>query len=122
MHSNRILVSRFILTGFSQDKGARQFAFEHIGTDHIRTKFTVQADLALIRGYGIHIQELPLLCRELLERCTDPEAVRLIFTEEDMRLLSEARLLEKQSAARKRKPRPPVRNKTEALTQAPLWR
>ena len=61
---------QFVLTGFTQDLGFRVFAFEGIGADRIRTKFTVKAELALIRNYGIRIQELPLLCRGLLDRRT----------------------------------------------------
>ena len=78
---------RFILSGFSQDQGSRRFAFEKIDANHVRTEFTVHADLTLTRIYGIRMQELPLLCRGLLERRPDSEAGhRLTFTEEDMRL------------------------------------
>lgn len=94
---------QFVLVGFTQDAGFRVFAFEGIGEDRTRTKFTVRADLALIRGYEIRVQELPLLCRGLLERVTQvadqdsapqdsvlPERAlperTWIYTEEDMRL------------------------------------
>ncbi len=93
---------QFVLVGFTQDAGFRVFAFEGIGEDRARTKFTVRADLALIRGYEIRVQELPLLCRGLLERMTQaaiegagqeaasPEAASRehtwIYTEEEMRL------------------------------------
>jgi hypothetical protein len=33
-----------------------------------RTHFVVRADLELMRKYEIRVQELPLLCRRLLER------------------------------------------------------
>jgi hypothetical protein len=59
---------QFILIGFTQDLGFRVFAFEGMGKDQIRTGFLVKADLALTRRYGIPLQELPLMCRELLER------------------------------------------------------
>jgi hypothetical protein len=118
--NNKIPPSRFILKGFAQDQGLRRFTFEAIEADHVRTQFTVHADLALIRNYGIHIQELPLLCRELLERHADTKAIRgLTFTEEDMRLFSADRLIAKQAAAQKRKPprRPPPNT---AGTASPL--
>jgi hypothetical protein len=56
---------QFVLTGFTQDLGCRVFAFDGIAVDRIRTAFTVRADMALIRRYGIQIQELPLLCRSV---------------------------------------------------------
>ena len=43
----------FVLTGFTHDRGFRVFAFDHIGTDRVRTQCIVRADLALIRHYGI---------------------------------------------------------------------
>lgn len=99
----------FILIGFSQDTGFRVFAFEGIAEDRTRTGFTVRTDLALIRRYGIRVQELPLLCRGLLERREDSWQERtLTFTEEEMRLHANT-CAEKQNAAEKRKAarRPP---------------
>jgi hypothetical protein len=93
----RAFKMQFVLVGFTQDAGFRVFAFEGIGEDRTRTKFTVRADLALIRGYEIRVQELPLLCRGLLERVTQiasevtggeiaPPEHTWIYTEEEMRL------------------------------------
>ena len=103
----RAFKMQFVLVGFTQDAGFRVFAFEGIGEDRTRTKFTVRADLALIRAYEIRVQELPLLCRGLLERVTqigidgadqerasqepalEEEALperTWIYTEEEMRL------------------------------------
>jgi hypothetical protein len=78
---------QFILTGFTQDMGFRVFAFERMGEDRIRTKYAVRADLALIQRYGIRLQELPLLCRRLLERRDNGEKEgTLTFTEDEMSL------------------------------------
>jgi len=78
---------QFVLTGFTQNKGFRVFAFERIGADRARTPFTVKTDLELIRKYGIRVQELPLLCRALLERHDETEQERAwIYSEEEMRL------------------------------------
>lgn len=109
MLSGNRLLCQFVLTGFSQDQGSRRFAFDKIGADHVRTRFTVHADLNLIRLYGIHVQELPLLCRSLLERSAESNDVRQFrFTEDDMRV-HQASLLA--SAGQKRKPsRPPPAN------------
>ena len=76
MPAKNRLPSRFILNGFTHDKGFRQFAFEGIEEDRDRTQFTVRADLTLARAYGIHIQDLPLLCREFLERRAVTEDAR----------------------------------------------
>jgi len=104
---------QFILTGFTQEMGFRVFAFEGIGDDRLRTKFTVRADLALIRRYGIRIQELPLMCRGLLDRRTDGQDQRtLIFTEDEMSTWAKNSLAARDAAAAKRKPprRPPSEN------------
>ncbi|MGA2578603.1 MAG: hypothetical protein ABSH24_21525 [Bryobacteraceae bacterium] len=110
---------QFILTGFTQDLGCRVFAFEGINVDRIRTPFTVRADLALIRRYGIQIQELPLLCRSVLERRDEAsEAQTFTFTEDEMRTWATARATAKDEAAQRRKP--PRRHSTEGLGAA--WR
>jgi hypothetical protein len=110
---------QFILTGFTQDLGCRVFAFEGIAADRMRIAFTVRADMALIRTYGIRIQELPLLCRSLLERRDEAsETLALTFTEEEMRSCATARATAKDEAAQRRKP--PRRHSTEGLGAA--WR
>jgi len=97
---------QFTLIGFTQDLGFRVFAFERTGEDRTRTKCTVKADLALIRRYGIQIQELPLLCRSLLDRCEEGREIQsLTFTEDEMRACANERALAREGAlARKRKP------------------
>jgi hypothetical protein len=109
MLSGNRLLCPFVLTGFTQDHESRRFAFDKIGADHVRKHFTVLADLNLIRHYGIHVQELPLLCRALLERAAESDEVRQFrFTEDDMRV-HRADLLA--AAGQKRKPsRPPPAN------------
>ena len=110
---------QFVLTGFTQDMGFRVFGFDRIGDDRVRTAFTVRADLALIRRYEIRVQELPLLCRSLLERREDtPESRTFTFTEEDMRHHANDAATARQAAAAKR--RPPRRPTSENLGAA--WR
>jgi hypothetical protein len=112
---------QYILTGFSQDMGFRVFTFERIGDDRLRTKFTVKADLSLIRRYGIRLQELPLMCRGLLDRRDEggeegrdvsKDLRSLIFTEDDMGVYAKNCTAVKEAAAQKRKPprRPPSEN------------
>lgn len=96
---------QFTLTGFTQDLGFRVFTFERMSADRTRTNCTVRADLALIRNYGIQIQDLPLLCRSLLERRDEGGEVDVLtFTEDDMRLYSNERTAARAVAASKRKP------------------
>src|ERR1700728_4994471 len=100
---------QFILTGFTQDKEFRVFAFEGIAAERVRTPFTVRADLALSRTYGIRLQELPLMCRAILERREEGEAQNaLTFTEDAMRLHASNCVAARALAAQKKKaPRRP---------------
>jgi len=117
--SGRSAMPRFILTGFTQDMGFRVFAFAHIGADGIRTEYTIRADLGLIRRYDIRMQELPLLCRGVLERRESAGMTRsFTFTEEEMRVFEKDRTAARQAAAQKR--RPPRRPASENLGAA--WR
>ena len=76
---------QYVLTGFTHDMGFRVFAFEGVGEDRSRTEYSVKADLGLIRKYRIRVQELPLLCRGLLERRDEAADSRsFVYTESDM--------------------------------------
>ncbi len=106
---------QFTLSGFKQDTGFRVFAFEGMAADRTRTEYSVRADLALTRKYGIQMQELPLLCRGLLERCPEGNVQRAItFTEEEMRLHAQACKEARNAALLKKKAarRPVVTNQT----------
>jgi hypothetical protein len=67
---------QFILTGFTQQSGFRVFGFEGKREDKSKADYTVKADLDLIRKYGIRVQELPLLCKAMLELTTEDEERR----------------------------------------------
>jgi hypothetical protein len=99
----------FILRGFSQVMGSRVFAFEGVAADWTRTPFTVRTDLALTRRYGIRLQELPLLCRAVLERCHEGEENReFAYTEEDMRLYADCAAARAAAAKQRKPPRRPA--------------
>lgn len=68
----------FVLTGFRQESNIRRYAFDAISTTHVRTHVTVGADLALARKYRIPLQELPLLCRRLLESMAEAPKIELL--------------------------------------------
>lgn len=57
----------FILLGFDQSPSTREFRFEIIKADHCRAPVVVVADLSLAHEHNIKLQDLPLLCRELLQ-------------------------------------------------------
>ena len=117
--SARSAKMQFVLTGFTHDMGFRVFAFERIGEDRVRTKCTVRADLGLIRTYGIQIQDLPLLCRSVLDKRDEGEELRaLTFTEDERRVCANERAAAREAAASKR--RPPHRPSGENLGTA--WR
>ncbi len=107
----------YILTGFTHDLGFRVFAFERIGEDRVRTAFSVRADLALARKYGIRTQELPLLCRSVLEQHDGSDTER-IFTYTEAAMSLRADLCAVEAAAQKRKP--PRRPASENVGAA--WR
>ena len=105
---------RYILTGFTHDSEFRIFAFEYIGEDRARTEYTVKANLVLIRKYGIRVQELPLLCRGILERRIAGEEQRTFtYTEADMSsFCADARAAKDAAAQKKKTPRRPPNDNT----------
>ena len=108
----------FILLGFTQDAGSRVFAFQGIGVDRVKSDYTVSADLNLTRRYGIRLQELPLICRGVLERLAEGAgAQRVTLTEDGMRLHSDKCAAEKDAQKRK-SPRRPSSEHMSAETRA----
>lgn len=63
----------FVLTGFFQDGAYRVFSFDGVNADRRRDSYWVRADLNAVRECNIQVQELPLLCRGVLERRARPE-------------------------------------------------
>jgi len=97
------LVMEFVLTGFRQDANVRRFAFQRVAGDHSRTEFTVSADMSLLVKHKIPLQELPLLCRALLEdQQQSGPAKAVTFTETDMLVYVNRRSAAKDEADRKR--------------------
>lgn len=110
----------FVLTGFTEEAGFRVFAFEGVGGDWARTPFTVRIDLALSRRYGIRLQELPLLCRALLDNCDVAEPKHsFVFTEQDMCLYADRAAARAEAAKQRKLPRKPVSANVGAAWRAP---
>ena len=94
----------FVLTGFTEHLGFRVFAFEGVAPGHKRNKFTVKTEVALTRRYGIRLQELPLLCRGLLDRLEEGAEIQsLTLTEEQMRVCAEERAASSRGVRQKEK-------------------
>ena len=116
---------QFILTGFTQEREFRVFAFEGIAADRARTPFTVRADLSLSRTYGIRLQELPLMCRAILERREEGTEEgetqnALTFTEDAMRIHASNCVAARALAALKKKaPRRPANETNGAAWRSP---
>ena len=112
---------QFVLNGFSETAGMRIFQFEGVASDRSRSAFTVRADLALSRRYGIKIQELPLLCRKFLEGCEEGELKRTFtFTEAEMCAHASNAAARAEAAKLKKAPRRPPANTNNRLGAA--WR
>jgi hypothetical protein len=110
----------YTLTGFRQDGNIRMFVFQGVTPDRRKAIFVVGADITLISKHAIPIQELPLLCRRLLEdRGEDADRTRLMFTEKHMLDYVTRKAAAQQASDQRRKPhrRPP---RTTPLGQA--WR
>ena len=58
---------QFILTGFTQDREFRVFALKGSPRTVSERRLPSERTLALSRTYGIRLQELPLMCRAILE-------------------------------------------------------
>jgi len=95
---------QFVLKGFREETGCRVFVFDGIEVDRSRSEYTVETDLAMSRRYGIRLQELPLLCRALLEELGADEKKRsFTYSEEHMGAHASVEAA-RAEAARKRKP------------------
>ena len=112
-------VPDFTLIGFSQEGSIRHFAFRCRNDDRSHSDFTVDTDTCLIRRYGISLQELPLLCRRLLEETllAIPDSA-LIFDEDRMRRHADEREASQRIAQeKKRAPR-----KLKSANRGQAWR
>ena len=111
---------QYILNGFSQVGEFRVFAFEGISPNWARSAFTVRTNLAMTQRYGIRLQELPLLCRTVLEQRPECEKqTEFAFTEEDMCLhASQAAARADEAKKRRKPPRLPVSSHVGAAWRA----
>lgn len=99
----------FVLSGFNEELGFRIFTFDGIAPDYARTSYTVKIDLALARQYGIRLQELPLLCRALLDRSYGSSAFQAFtYPEAEMSNYANAAAARQEAARNKKPPRRPA--------------
>lgn len=94
----------FVLSGFHQEDGIRYYIFQRPDGGGDSIEFTVDADVTLLRKYGIVLQELPLLCRHLLEKQEAGSLARTVtFSEDLMKEQADQRAAVKQAAQQKKK-------------------
>lgn len=109
----------FVLVGFKQSDAIRRFSFNAVEKDGSRRQVTIGADLGLIRRYGIPLQELPLLCRRLLENRATVETT--MFAESDMIEHVKERAAEAQASMEKRRAhRRPVSDRIGQAWRGPI--
>lgn len=100
---------QFSLRGFSEVMGHRVFTFEGVAPDRTRALFTIRANLALSRRYGIQLQELPLLCQATLEvRQEGWDKRTFVYGEEHMRTHALEAAARSAAAKQRKPPRRPV--------------
>ena len=101
---NHRKTTEFVLSRFHQEDGIRYYIFQRPDDDGASIEFTVDADVTLLRKYGIVLQELPLLCRHLLEKQDAGSPSRAVtFSEDLMKEQADHRAAVKQAAQLKKK-------------------
>jgi hypothetical protein len=82
----------FSFVRFNQAGNTRMYAFDGVEDKGRPTRFTVEVNMDLVRTYSISLQELPLVCRRLLDTVSQAQTLTLAetLTEERMRTLHRA--------------------------------
>ena len=112
--------TQFVLKGFRESTGYRVFEFEGLSPERTRSVFTVRADLAMSRRYGIRLQELPLLCRGVLDKRDEAAETRaLTYSEQDMSLYKDAATAREEAAKHRKPPRRPATENVGNAWRAP---
>jgi hypothetical protein len=95
---------QFVLVRFTQSGNIRHFIFEGVTAERARIAYTVDADLLRLREYKISVQELPLMCRRLLEAAPEADPARAFsLTDQHMRQHAAAATAALEQAASKRR-------------------
>jgi len=100
----------FALSEVTNEQSLRRFRFEMLGGGQPRPAVIVTADLVLVRKYEIPLQELPLLCLQLLENQTGGPNRTLVFPEKEMIEYANRRRMAKVLAEQKRRTHRPGRS------------
>lgn len=111
----------FVFRGFQQTNGQRTYTYDGVAADRSRSEFTVLVELAMLRRHKISLQELPLLCRAVLdsEAALPCEQRSYAFGEVQM-CVQDAYAAAKAEAAQKRRKAPkraPAHNPEHAWSQ-----
>jgi hypothetical protein len=110
--------SAFLLTGFRSEHSLRIYTFHRVEADRTRTVFTVSADLAIAAKYSIRVQDLPLLCRGVLDGSDAANPPRsALLSEQDMILFRDRKADAQRAAEGKRK----LLRKPPSSPNRPAW-
>jgi hypothetical protein len=106
----------FVLAGFEEGDGVRKYHFDCVATNRSKRAISVFADVTLARKHEIRVQELPLLCRRLLQSMEPGSlAATITLTEDHMIAVQQVA----RAAAEKKPHKPPRRPSARAGQQ---WR
>jgi hypothetical protein len=94
------------INGFRQTGSLRHYLFQTVAADRVRHDVVVDADLNLMRHHGISIQEMPLLCRKLIEAIEGVPPSRMIYSEQSMAGHARDRAAAQVALALRKRPRP----------------
>jgi len=78
------MTRNFALTEVVAERSVRRFVFQRAGSGSPGIQVIVVADMSLVRKYEVPLQELPLLCLQLLAKRTDQEDATVVFPESEM--------------------------------------
>lgn len=94
----------YVLMDFQQRANVRHYSFRGTTEDNQRFDFVVNVDLDIVLKHRIPIQEIPLLCRRLLEQePVSAQSRKLTFSEEHMQAHVKRCEEEKRQAVMRRK-------------------
>jgi hypothetical protein len=83
---------KYRLIGYRQTGNIRLFDFDKVDPGGEAVKVSVSVDTTMAGRYAVGLQELPLLCRQYLEKsATAGESLALALQETDLAAISAAR-------------------------------
>ena len=110
----------YTLAGFEDGAGFRRFTFQCVDADRVKSTILVHADVALARKHEIRLQELPLICLQLLEGLNSDEYGAVITLTEDHMIAIQTAARTAADKKTRKPPRRPQHEAGQAWRTAPL--